>query len=416
MRAPPLITAWMPASTWPGIAVSRSTPNGLDVSSRTLAISSARPSPIVEAPSVPMPPASLTAATSWWYDTPPMPASMTGCSMSSSSVSRVRMPRTYRAGRGAPSIWALVHDHHRRSADAAPSRGAPSGGKSSGSRVGRRRLPGPAGAPLRTGRDIVSGRGIVPPAGDDPARQIGTGAAAPVRAIGADGRASRAISVSRAAYARRNVSTPAVTAAATSSSPISRVPSRVRSGISAAIRARNWRAASCGSGRRRWPALPSMARRPARASWIGSAARACTASNTAGSRVISAWIWRCTDSDARRALALDEGGGEPVERLAPPVAADVEGRDGGHRLAVDLGRRLGDRLAEQLLLGAEVAVDRRLRHARRGGDGVDAGPLVALRAEHLGGGVEDRPPLVDPPTRRCSRDHAVIVAATVQLT
>ena len=46
---------------------------------------------IVEAPSVPIPPASLTAATSRWYDTPPIPASMTGCSMSSSSVSRVRI-------------------------------------------------------------------------------------------------------------------------------------------------------------------------------------------------------------------------------------------------------------------------------------------------------------------------------------
>ena len=38
-----------------------------------------------------MPPASLTAATRRWYDTPPMPASITGCSMSSSSVRRVRI-------------------------------------------------------------------------------------------------------------------------------------------------------------------------------------------------------------------------------------------------------------------------------------------------------------------------------------
>ena len=33
-----------------------------------------------------------TAATSSWYDTPPMPASITGCSISRMSVSRVRMP------------------------------------------------------------------------------------------------------------------------------------------------------------------------------------------------------------------------------------------------------------------------------------------------------------------------------------
>ena len=64
IRAPPSITAWMPASTWPGNAVSRSTRNGLDVSSRTRAISPGSVSPIVLAPSVPIPPASLTAATS----------------------------------------------------------------------------------------------------------------------------------------------------------------------------------------------------------------------------------------------------------------------------------------------------------------------------------------------------------------
>ena len=34
-----------------------------------------------------------TAATRRWYDTPPIPASITGCSMSSSSVSRVRTCR-----------------------------------------------------------------------------------------------------------------------------------------------------------------------------------------------------------------------------------------------------------------------------------------------------------------------------------
>ena len=99
IRAPPSMTSWMPRSTCPGIAVSRSTPNGLAVSSRTLAISSGSSSArIVEAPSVPMPPASLTAATRRWYDTPPIPASMTGCSMSSSSVSRVRITRTVRRG------------------------------------------------------------------------------------------------------------------------------------------------------------------------------------------------------------------------------------------------------------------------------------------------------------------------------
>ncbi len=32
MRAPPSMTDWIPASTWPGSAVSRSTPKGLDVS------------------------------------------------------------------------------------------------------------------------------------------------------------------------------------------------------------------------------------------------------------------------------------------------------------------------------------------------------------------------------------------------
>ena len=31
MRAPPSMTDGMPASTWPGMAVSRSTPKGLDV-------------------------------------------------------------------------------------------------------------------------------------------------------------------------------------------------------------------------------------------------------------------------------------------------------------------------------------------------------------------------------------------------
>ena len=67
MRAPPSITDGMPASTWPGRAVSRSTPKGFDVMARTPAISSTSSSGrIVDAPSVPMPPASETAATSRW--------------------------------------------------------------------------------------------------------------------------------------------------------------------------------------------------------------------------------------------------------------------------------------------------------------------------------------------------------------
>ena len=65
MRAPPSATACTPASTWPGSAVSRSTPNGLAVAAFTAAISAFSSSvPMVLAPSVPMPPASLTAATS----------------------------------------------------------------------------------------------------------------------------------------------------------------------------------------------------------------------------------------------------------------------------------------------------------------------------------------------------------------
>ena len=51
----------------PGMAVSRSTPNGLAVSSRTRSISDTMRSwLIVEAPMQPNPPASLTAATSSW--------------------------------------------------------------------------------------------------------------------------------------------------------------------------------------------------------------------------------------------------------------------------------------------------------------------------------------------------------------
>ena len=62
---------------------------------------------IVEAPSVPMPPASLTAATRRWYDTPPMPASITGCSMSSRSVSRVRIAATVPPA--SPATQAVRH-------------------------------------------------------------------------------------------------------------------------------------------------------------------------------------------------------------------------------------------------------------------------------------------------------------------
>ena len=42
---------------------------------------------------MPNPPASETAAASVWYETPPIPASITGCSISRTSVRRVRMGR-----------------------------------------------------------------------------------------------------------------------------------------------------------------------------------------------------------------------------------------------------------------------------------------------------------------------------------
>ncbi len=75
-----------------GSAASRSTPNGASVSRRTAAISWIICSDsIAAAPSVPIPPASLTAATSRWYDTPPIPANITGCSIRSRSVNLVRM-------------------------------------------------------------------------------------------------------------------------------------------------------------------------------------------------------------------------------------------------------------------------------------------------------------------------------------
>ena len=59
---------------------------------RTAAISDTIVSlPMVEAPRQPNPPAAETAAASSEYETPPMPASMTGCSIPSRSVSRVCM-------------------------------------------------------------------------------------------------------------------------------------------------------------------------------------------------------------------------------------------------------------------------------------------------------------------------------------
>ena len=59
------MTSRMPCSKCCGNAVSKSTPNGFDVNVLSAVISSASsPSRIVEAPNVPIPPASLTAATS----------------------------------------------------------------------------------------------------------------------------------------------------------------------------------------------------------------------------------------------------------------------------------------------------------------------------------------------------------------
>ena len=95
MLAPPSITAFRLRSIESGEAVRRSTPNGLLVMVRTRAISDSSNSVVmVAAPKVPMPPASETAATRSPYDTPPMPASMTGSSMLSISVRRVFMPST----------------------------------------------------------------------------------------------------------------------------------------------------------------------------------------------------------------------------------------------------------------------------------------------------------------------------------
>ena len=91
----PFLACIAPRRTDAGSNVS--TPKGLSVRALTAAISSTSSSVcMVDAPSVPMPPAAETAATSWWYETPPIPASMTGCSISRSSVSRVCMPGTLR--------------------------------------------------------------------------------------------------------------------------------------------------------------------------------------------------------------------------------------------------------------------------------------------------------------------------------
>ena len=74
------------------MAVSRSTPNGRPVRALTARISrTIWPVVMVAAPRQPKPPASQTATTRSALATPAIPASMTGCSMPSTSVSRVRM-------------------------------------------------------------------------------------------------------------------------------------------------------------------------------------------------------------------------------------------------------------------------------------------------------------------------------------
>ena len=56
---------------------------------------------------MPKPPASDTAATSRWYETPPIPASITGCSIPSISVSRVlHRPQGNRQARGVRPVTA----------------------------------------------------------------------------------------------------------------------------------------------------------------------------------------------------------------------------------------------------------------------------------------------------------------------
>ena len=64
--APPSMMILTCSVNPPGMAVRRSTPNGLSVAPRTAAISSAIfSSPMVEAPRHPKPPAPETAATNW---------------------------------------------------------------------------------------------------------------------------------------------------------------------------------------------------------------------------------------------------------------------------------------------------------------------------------------------------------------
>jgi hypothetical protein len=92
--APPrMMSSTFSVIPW-GTAVSRSTPKGLAVAWRTAAISDLISSwPMAEAPMQPKPPASDTAATSVEYETPPMPASITGRSICRASVRRVRNMR-----------------------------------------------------------------------------------------------------------------------------------------------------------------------------------------------------------------------------------------------------------------------------------------------------------------------------------
>src|SRR3974390_556866 len=104
--APPSTTLCASSTMRAGTAARRSTPNGFVVSLRpALTSDTGALDPIVAAPRVPKPPASETAATTVWYETPPMPASITGCSMPSISVSRVCI-------RPAPSSFPSPHGPH----------------------------------------------------------------------------------------------------------------------------------------------------------------------------------------------------------------------------------------------------------------------------------------------------------------
>ncbi len=116
------------ASMRSGSAASRSTPNGLSVAASTATISSiellglhgrrhracrSRPRPIPRRPAR-------------WYETPPIPASITGCSMPSISVSRVLMRPSLQA---VPTASITVdfgpldnHGRIRHGAAAAPRR------------------------------------------------------------------------------------------------------------------------------------------------------------------------------------------------------------------------------------------------------------------------------------------------------